>query len=57
MQKNFSCGTCLVDFVVEIEPQCGNDNEIRENYPESIDWLEKLRDCPVCGEPLIEDSP
>ena len=51
--KVYSCTSCNVEFCFTIEP-AKDDDALRQNYPESLEWLSDIDDelviCPVCGE-------
>jgi len=38
---------------IEVEPDYDAETVKRE-YPESLKWLDKIVDCPVCGDELGE---
>lgn len=53
--KDFYCEKCTVEFRIVIEPRTTIPQErFKEEYPESIKWLDKVIDCPVCGATLEE---
>jgi hypothetical protein len=55
MQKNevvFVCDTCLVEFAITVEPSY-DENTVKKQFPESIKWLTKVSECPVCECKLI----
>jgi len=51
--KHFSCPDCLADFEITVEPTI-HQEIVEKEYPESIEWLNNVRDCSVCGNPLEE---
>ena len=52
-ERHFDCTSCMVSSKIVVEPGL-NADEVKENAPDSIDWLTRVEDCPVCGSPLEE---
>jgi hypothetical protein len=38
----------MVEISIEVEPG-RTQQEVEEGYPKSLEWLDKVTDCPVCG--------
>lgn len=55
-QKTFYCPLCIVSFQITIQPTSETEEEIERGYPKSIEWLEKIKDCPICGSTLYYTS-
>ena len=47
----FTCNNCGVEFMIKVEPNY-SDEEVEKEFPNSLEWLKKVRYCPVCQEGL-----
>lgn len=51
--RSFSCNHCAVDFAIEVEPGYPL-GVVEAEFPATLNWLERVCDCPVCGNQLEE---
>ena len=54
-ERQFSCYTCSVDFEIKVEP-LHDDEAVFKEYPKSVEWLNEVMACPVCGSDLEEKA-
>lgn len=52
-EKKFYCEHCYVEFLIHVEPNY-DVKTVNDEFPQSIDWLESVTDCPKCGGKIQE---
>lgn len=50
--RNYECEACSVNFKIEVEPGVP-EADTKQHYPASMEWLDAVCACPVCGGELI----
>lgn len=51
--REFYCDRCAIRMKIEVEPDYTAE-DVKREYPEALEWLDKVTCCPKCGDELGE---